>query len=108
MLVVPRAHPLAGQTAIDKDELYNLTFVTLNQGSTVQAAQEQALHQHGITWRTLNIDMVRGCTLHTSAHEGQHICMCLQIHVTHSMHSDAAVLPARPARKQLDPLSTCV
>ena len=59
MLVVPRAHPLAGQTAIDKDELYNLTFVTLNQGSSVQTAQEHSLHQHGITWRTLNIDMVR-------------------------------------------------
>lgn len=58
VLVVPRGDPLAGQTAIDKDELYNLTFVTLNQGSTAQQAQEQALHQHGITWRTLNIDMV--------------------------------------------------
>ena len=39
VLVVPRAHALARRgTAIEKEELYQLEFVSLNQGSTVQAS----------------------------------------------------------------------
>jgi len=40
-------------------ELYALALVSLNRGSTVQAAQEATLRAHGILWRHLNVTMVR-------------------------------------------------
>ncbi|KAK9823685.1 hypothetical protein WJX72_004627 [[Myrmecia] bisecta] len=57
VLIVPQQHELAHCGAIDKSELQALTFVSLNQGSTVQAAQESTLRAQGIFWRQLNIDM---------------------------------------------------
>ncbi len=59
MLIVPRDHPLAGVGRVPKDGLYSLTFVSLNAGSSVQAAQETTLRKHGILWRRLKTDMVR-------------------------------------------------
>jgi DNA-binding transcriptional LysR family regulator len=59
MLVVPRNHPAAHAGSISTDDLYGLTFVSLNHGSTVQAVQESTLLRHGIVWSDLRIDMVR-------------------------------------------------
>ena len=59
MLIVPRDHPLAGVGQVSRDGLYSLTFVSVNAGSPVQTVQESTLHQHGILWRRLKVDMVR-------------------------------------------------
>lgn len=58
-LVVPAGHGLAARGAVDVAELYALALVSLNRGSTVQAAQEATLRAHGILWRHLNVTMVR-------------------------------------------------
>ena len=59
MLIVPPGSEHAGLPAIDKAALRGLTFVALDQGATVQATQEHALHRHGIVWHTLRVEMVR-------------------------------------------------
>ena len=66
VLIVPRDHPLAGVGRVHKDGLYSLTFVSLNAGSSVQAAQATTLRKHGILWQRLKIDMVRICLSHTA------------------------------------------
>ena len=58
MLLVPFNHELAQRGSIDKCELYNLDFVSMNQGSSVQAAQEETLLQQGIKWHKLRTHMV--------------------------------------------------
>ena len=61
---VPAGHALAARGAVDVAELYALALVSLNRGSTVQAAQEATLRRHGILWRHLNVAMARGpCSL---------------------------------------------
>ena len=57
---VPAGHALAARDAVDVAELYALALVSLNRGSTVQAAQEAMLRRHGILWRHLNVAMARG------------------------------------------------
>lgn len=57
-LILPPAHPAAQTGRIAIAQLYDLVFVSLNQGSTVQAVHEAVLRQHGIIWRHLSIDMV--------------------------------------------------
>ena len=76
VLLVPRGHELAQRSSIDKCELYNLSFVSMNKGSSVQAAQEETLLQQGIKWHKLYTYMVRlllhstGCpgTVRKAAH----------------------------------------
>jgi len=58
VLLVPFNHELARRGSIDKCELYNLDFVSMNQGSSVQAAQEETLLQQGIKWHKLHTHMV--------------------------------------------------
>lgn len=58
VLLVPRGHELAQRSSIDKCELYNLSFVSMNKGSSVQAAQEETLLQQGIKWHKLYTYMV--------------------------------------------------
>ncbi len=60
MLIAGRGHAAltAGQP-LEREQLYGLTFVSLNQGSSVQAAQATMLRRHGLSWRRLKIDMVR-------------------------------------------------
>ena len=52
---------------LQREQLYGLQFVCLNQGSTVQAAQAAMLRRHGIAWRRLQIDMVRPVSCSTPA-----------------------------------------
>ena len=59
VLIVPPCSEHAGLPYIEKDALRSLTFVALDQGATVQATQEHALHRHGIIWHTLRVEMVR-------------------------------------------------
>ena len=59
VLLVPSSHELAQRGSIEKCELYNLDFVKMNQGSSVQAAQEETLLQQGIKWHKLRTHMVR-------------------------------------------------
>ena len=65
VLLVTKGHELAQRGSIDKCELYNLSFVSLNKGSTVQAAQEETLLQQGIKWHKLRTYMVGPATLKT-------------------------------------------
>lgn len=58
VLLVPPNHKLAQQGSIDKCELYNLNFVSMNQGSSVQAMQEETLLCQGIKWHKLHTHMV--------------------------------------------------
>ena len=58
MLIAPRGHPVLQAGPLQREQLYNLQFVCLNEGSTVQAAQAAMLRRHGIAWRRLQIDMV--------------------------------------------------
>ena len=62
VLLVPSSHELAQRGSIEKCELYNLDFVSLNQGSSVQVAQEETLLQQGIKWHKLNTHMVGLCS----------------------------------------------
>ncbi|DBB03856.1 TPA: hypothetical protein ACH3X1_012948 [Trebouxia sp. C0004] len=57
VLLVPSSHELAQRGSIEKCELYNLDFVSMNQGSSVQAAQEETLLQQGIKWHKLHTHM---------------------------------------------------
>ncbi len=76
VLLVPSNHELAQRGSIEKCELYNLDFVSLNQGSSVQVAQEETLLQQGIKWHKLNTHMVGLCSSpHASLHAGQHISL---------------------------------
>ncbi len=71
VLLVPSSHELAQRGSIEKCELYNLDFVSMNQGSSVQAAQEETLLQQGIKWHKLHTDMVGLCSsLYASLHDG--------------------------------------
>ena len=45
--------------AIGVEELYALSLVSLNQGSSVQLMQEKLLRRHGILWRHLHVEIVR-------------------------------------------------
>lgn len=58
VLLVPSNHELAQRGSIDKCELYNLSFVSMNQGSSVQAMQEETLLRQGIKWHRLHTHMV--------------------------------------------------
>lgn len=58
VLLVPSNHELAWRGSIDKCELYNLSFVSMNQGSSVQAMQEETLLRQGIKWHKLHTHMV--------------------------------------------------
>ncbi len=58
VLIAPPGHPALGGGLLEREQLYSLTFVCLNEGSTVQAAQAAMLRRHGISWRRLKIDMV--------------------------------------------------
>ena len=66
VLLVPKGHELAQRGSIDKCELYNLSFVSLNKGSSVQAAQEETLLQQGIKWHKLRTYMVSPTTPRSS------------------------------------------
>ena len=68
VLLVPSDHELARRGSIAKCELYNLSFVSMNQGSSVQAAQEETLLQQGIKWHKLHTHMVRPPDLPLPAH----------------------------------------
>ena len=57
VLIVPPEHPLAARGTIEVAELYGLSLVGINQGSSVQAVQEGLLRRHGILWRHLHIDL---------------------------------------------------
>ncbi len=59
MLIAAQGHPALGGGPLEREQLYGLTFVCLNEGSTVQSAQAAMLRRHGISWRRLKIDMVR-------------------------------------------------
>lgn len=61
VLIAPRNHPVLQAGPLQREQLYSLQFVCLNEGSTVQAAQAAMLRRHGIAWRRLQIDMV--CSL---------------------------------------------
>ncbi len=72
VLLVPFSHELAQRGSIEKCELYNLDFVSMNQGSSVQAAQEETLLQQGIKWHKLHTHMVGLCSsCYASLHAGQ-------------------------------------
>lgn len=70
VLLVPSSHELAQRGSIEKCELYNLDFVSMNQGSSVQAAQEETLLQQGIKWHKLRTHMV-GLLAPPHVHQGQ-------------------------------------
>jgi len=76
VLLVPSNHELAQRGSIEKCELYNLDFVSLNQGSSVQVAQEETLLQQGIKWHKLNTHMVGLCSSpHATLHAGQQVSL---------------------------------
>lgn len=92
VLLVPSGHELAQRGSIDKCELYNLSFVSLNKGSSVQAAQEETLLQQGIKWHKLHTYMVSPATYLRSY--AKHACMQVFIALLHltmcgiSCHTD--------------------
>mmetsp|Transcript_6191 Transcript_6191/g.17303 ORF Transcript_6191/g.17303 Transcript_6191/m.17303 type:complete len:863 (+) Transcript_6191:193-2781(+) len=57
VLIVSRQHPLSASSSIDKDVLYNLQFVSISEGSEVQAMQARVLKHHGINWNELRVEM---------------------------------------------------
>lgn len=57
VLIAPRDHPVLQAGPLQREQLYSLRFVCLNEGSTVQTAQAAMLRRHGIAWRRLQIDM---------------------------------------------------
>lgn len=59
VLIAPKGHSVLQAGPLQREQLYSLKFVCLNEGSTVQAAQAAMLRRHGIAWRRLQIDMVR-------------------------------------------------
>ena len=59
VLLVPHDHELARRGTIDKNELYNLNFVSLHQGNSSRATQERLLQEQDIQCQHLKIDMVR-------------------------------------------------
>ncbi len=70
VLIVPRGHELAKRREIGVEELYALSLVSLNQGSSVQCMQEKLLRRHGILWRHLHVEIVRSLSSASS-------CTCL-------------------------------
>ena len=71
-LIVPRGHELAKRGAIGVEELYALSLVSLNQGSSVQLMQEKLLRRHGILWRHLHVEIVRPPSLTCSCLPAMH------------------------------------
>ena len=59
VLLVPHDHELARRGTIDKNELYNLNFVSLHQGNSSRATMERLLQEQDIQCQHLKIDMVR-------------------------------------------------
>ena len=59
VLLVPHDHELARRGTIEKNELYNLNFVSLHQGNSSRATQERLLQEQDIQCQHLKIDMVR-------------------------------------------------
>ena len=57
VLILPPRHPLTMQPEIEKEKLYNLGFVSLNQNSTSQKFQTQTLKDNGINTKLLHIQM---------------------------------------------------
>lgn len=73
VLLVPSNHELAQRGSIDKCELYNLSFVSMNQGSSVQAMQEETLLRQGIKWHKLHTHMVCCKTKQVQAYAAHHL-----------------------------------
>ena len=57
VLILPPRHPLSMKKEIEKERLYNLAFVSLNQNSTSQKFQTQTLQDNGINPKFLHIQM---------------------------------------------------
>ena len=56
-LILPPKHPLARGPAIEKQELYGLDFVSLNETSTVQSFQNEQLELSGIDTSQMRVQM---------------------------------------------------
>jgi DNA-binding transcriptional LysR family regulator len=56
-LILPVSHPLAEKETIQKEELYNLQFITLDSQSTIRKVIDQILTRSGIDSRRLKVEM---------------------------------------------------
>ena len=57
VLILPPRHPLSMKNQIEKERLYSLKFVSLNQNSTSQKFQTQTLKENGLNPKMLHIQM---------------------------------------------------
>jgi len=57
VLILPPRHPLSMKKKIEKERLYNLAFVSLNQNSTSQKFQTQTLKENGLNPKMLHVQM---------------------------------------------------
>jgi DNA-binding transcriptional LysR family regulator len=56
-LIMSGSHPMSKATAIPKEDLYKLNFITLDSQSTIRKVIDQVLTQSGINPKRLNIEM---------------------------------------------------
>ncbi|NCJ06847.1 LysR family transcriptional regulator [Synechococcales cyanobacterium C] len=56
-LVLPRSHPLAGSSQIQREDLYRLNFIALDAQSTIRKVIDQILIRSNIDPRLLKIEM---------------------------------------------------
>lgn len=56
-LILPVSHSLAEKDTIQKDDLYNLNFITLDSQSTIRKVIDQVLSRSGIDTRRLKVEM---------------------------------------------------
>ena len=56
-LILPISHPLAEKDTIQKEDLYNLHFITLDSQSTIRKVIDHILSRSGIDSRRLKVEM---------------------------------------------------
>ncbi|MGK7922216.1 MAG: LysR family transcriptional regulator [Trichodesmium sp.] len=56
-LILPVSHSLAEKETIQKDDLYNFNFITLDSQSTIRKVIDQVLSRSGIDTRRLKVEM---------------------------------------------------
>lgn len=60
-LIIPKNHTFAKRTEIEKEELYNLNFITLEKDSTICKFIEKSLTENQIELNKLKIEMELNC-----------------------------------------------
>lgn len=56
-LILPPSHPMVEQETIEKEDLYQLQFISLDSQSTIRKVIDQVLSRNGIDTRRLKIEM---------------------------------------------------